>query len=179
MFEGQAVLNLAGVIGQVNVLGNNFAHIILITDTTHAIPIEILRTGRRTIAYGNGNDILLKEIPTSGDIKVGDVLVTSGFGNRFPRGLKLAEVKTLAVSPDRTFKTALAEPYAKLDRLTEVFLIWPNEAGNSQQKSNDNTANISVSAEPNDVEQTPIEYSDQEQDLNNDGLIQLEPEDNE
>jgi rod shape-determining protein MreC len=133
LFEGQAVLNLAGVIGQVHVLGNNFAHVILITDTTHAIPIEILRTGMRTIAYGNGNNILLKEIPTSGDIEVGDVLVTSGFGNRFPRGLKLAEIKTLAVSPDRTFKTALAEPYAELDRLTEVFLIWPNETQNNNK----------------------------------------------
>ena len=127
LFVGQAVLNLAGVIGQVDVLGNNFAHVILITDTTHAIPIEILRTGMRTIAYGNGENIWLKEIPTSGDIQVGDVLVTSGFGNRFPRGLKLAEVKSLAVSPDRTFKTALATPFAELGRLTEVFLIWPNE----------------------------------------------------
>jgi len=128
LFVGQAVLNLAGVIGQVDVLGNNFAHVILITDTTHAIPIEILRTGMRTLAYGNGQDIWLKEIPTSGDIQVGDVLVTSGFGNRFPRGLKLAAVKSLAVSPDRTFKTALAMPYAELDRLTEVFLIWPNQS---------------------------------------------------
>ena len=146
LFVGQAVLNLEGVIGQVDVLGNNFAHVILITDTTHAIPIEILRTGMRTIAYGNGEDIWLKEIPTSGDIQVGDVLVTSGFGNRFPRGLKLAAVKSLAVSPSRTFKTALAKPFAELDRLTEVFLIWPNEI---KSKDNDNnTTNPAI--EPND-----------------------------
>ncbi len=140
LFVGQAVLNLAGVIGQVDVLGNNFAHVILITDTTHAIPIEILRTGMRTIAYGNGEDIWLKEIPTSGDIQVGDVLVTSGFGNRFPRGLKLAEVKSLAVSPNRTFKTALAVPFAELDRLTEVFLIWPNQIKQNNQDVIDHTA---------------------------------------
>ncbi|VAW43848.1 hypothetical protein MNBD_GAMMA02-489 [hydrothermal vent metagenome] len=140
LFVGQAVLNLAGVIGQVDVLGNNFAHVILITDTTHAIPIEILRTGMRTIAYGNGEDVWLKEIPTSGDIQVGDVLVTSGFGNRFPRGLKLAEVKSLAVSPNRTFKTALAVPFAELDRLTEVFLIWPNKVKQNNQGEGDNAA---------------------------------------
>ncbi len=141
LFVGQAVLNLAGVIGQVDVLSNNFAHVILITDTTHAIPIEILRTGLRTIAYGNGEKIWLKEIPTSGDIQVGDILVTSGFGNRFPRGLKLAEVESLAVSPDRTFKTALATPFAELDLLTEVFLIWPNQA-------NKNTVNHSEDISP-------------------------------
>ena len=140
LFVGQAVLNLAGVIGQVDVLGHNFAHVILITDTTHAIPIEILRTGMRTIAYGNGQDICLKEIHTSGDIRVGDILVTSGFGNRFPRGLKLAEIKSLAASPNRTFKTALATPFAELDRLTEVFLIWPNQS--KQNAVEDTTSNL-------------------------------------
>ncbi len=142
LFVGQAVLNLAGVIGQVDVLSNNFAHVILITDTTHAIPIEILRTGMRTIAYGNGEKIWLKEIPTSGDIRVGDVLVTSGFGNRFPRGLKLAEVESLAVSPDRTFKTALATPFAELDLLTEVFLIWPNQTKKSATKRSEKVTTI-------------------------------------
>ncbi len=149
LFVGQAVLNLAGVIGQVDVLGNNFAHVILITDTTHAIPIEILRTGMRTIAYGNGENIWLKEIPTSGDIQVGDVLVTSGFGNRFPRGLKLAEVKSLAVSPDRTFKTALATPFAELDRLTEVFLIWPNERIEKQTEDSPSKAIMNQSSSVN------------------------------
>ncbi len=146
LFVGQAVLNLAGVIGQVDVLGHNFAHVILVTDTTHAIPIEILRTGMRTIAYGNGEKIWLKEIPTSGDIQVGDVLVTSGFGNRFPRGLKLAEVKSLAVSPNRTFKTAVASPFAELDRLTEVFLIWPHKIKQNDINNPTTTSVINPSA---------------------------------
>ncbi len=128
LYIGQAVLNLAGVIGQVDVLGRHYAHVIMVTDTSHAIPIEVLRTGMRTIAYGNGADIVLTEMPTSADIRKGDVLVTSGFGNRFPRGLKLAEVEAISVSADRTFKTAVAQPFAMLDRLTEVFLIWPNGA---------------------------------------------------
>ncbi|WP_223787158.1 rod shape-determining protein MreC [Marinicella meishanensis] len=127
LFEGQAVLNLDGVIGQVDVLGQHYAHVILITDRSHAIPIEILRTGMRTLAYGNGSEVLLSEIPTSADIRSGDVLVTSGFGNRFPRGLQLAAINAISVSADRTFINATATPYAQLDRLTEVFLIWPNE----------------------------------------------------
>ncbi|MCX7552526.1 rod shape-determining protein MreC [Marinicella sp. S1101] len=127
LFVGQAVLNLAGVIGQVDVLGRDFAHIILITDTSHAIPVEVLRTGLRTIAYGRGDHVFLAEIPTSANIESGDVLVTSGFGGRFPRGLQLAEVDDVSVSPERTFKTAKAIPFAQLNRLTEVFLVWPDQ----------------------------------------------------
>ncbi len=123
--EGQAVLNLEGVIGQVDVLGQQLTHVILITDTAHALPVEILRTGMRTIAYGNGDAIALNEVPTSADLQVGDVVVTSGFGNRFPRGLKVAEIQSVTVSPDRTFQTSIAQPYAQFERLTEVFLVWP------------------------------------------------------
>ena len=133
LFIGQAVLNLDGVIGQVDVLGQHFAHVILVTDTTHAIPIEVLRTGLRTIAYGAGTELALTEVPTSADLQVGDVLVTSGFGNRFPRGLKLATINSMAVSQDRTFQTAQAQPFAQLDRLTEVFLVWPDQPVTSDE----------------------------------------------
>ncbi|MFC3193047.1 rod shape-determining protein MreC [Marinicella sediminis] len=127
VFTGQAVLNLEGVIGQVDVVSQTFSHVILITDTEHALPVEILRTGLRTIAYGDGQKLSLTEIPTSADIQPGDVVVTSGFGNRFPRGLQVATIESTAVSPDRTFQTAVAAPLARIDRLSEVFLVWPGE----------------------------------------------------
>lgn len=129
---GQAVLSLEGVIGQVDVLSQRFSHVILITDTSHGLPVEILRNGLRTIAYGNGTGITLSEIPTSADIQVGDVVVTSGFGNRFPRGLQVAKITSVAVSADRTFQTADAEPFADFDRLTEVFLVWPSTENNHE-----------------------------------------------
>jgi len=133
IFNGQAVLNLEGVIGQVDVLAQQFSHVILITDKAHALPVEILRTGMRTIAYGNGESISLNEVPTSADLQIGDVVVTSGFGNRFPRGLKVAEIESINVSPDRTFQTSVAKPYAQFDKLTEVFLVWPsNNSANDE-----------------------------------------------
>jgi rod shape-determining protein MreC len=133
IYQGQAVLNLEGVIGQVDVLGQEYSHVILITDSAHALPVEILRTGLRTIAYGNDSEITLTEIPTSSDIQIGDVVVTSGFGNRFPRGLKVAEINAVSVSADRTFQTALAKPYAEFNRLTEVFLVWPTTVSNQDE----------------------------------------------
>ncbi len=131
---GQAVLSLEGVIGQVDVLSQQFAHVILATDTAHGLPVEILRNGLRTIAYGNGENMTLSEIPTSADIRVGDVVVTSGFGNRFPRGLRVAEITEVSISADRTFQSAIAVPYADLERLTEVFLVWPSKQNNTDEQ---------------------------------------------
>lgn len=128
VFVGQAVIGLSGVIGQVDVLEAHTAHVIMITDSAHVVPVEILRTGMRTLAYGQGNDLLLNEIPISVDIKKGDVLVTSGFGNRYPRGLKIAEVKELSLSDNRMFQRTTAEPFVSFEQLTEVFLVWPSEA---------------------------------------------------
>ena len=72
-------------------------------------------------------------MPTSADLQIGDVVVTSGFGNRFPRGLKVAEIESINVSPDRTFQTSVAKPYAQFDRLTEVFLVWPFDSSNNDE----------------------------------------------
>lgn len=128
---GQAVLSLEGVIGQVDVISQQFSHVILITDSAHGLPVEILRNGIRTIAYGNGETLSLNEVPTSADIQVGDMLVTSGFGNRFPRGLQVAEITDVDISANRSFKTAHAKPFADLERLTEVFLVWPSTENQS------------------------------------------------
>ncbi|GAA4810266.1 cell shape-determining protein MreC [Marinicella pacifica] len=127
LFLGQPVLSLSGVVGQVDVLAEHYAHVIVITDPAHVIPAEILRTGLRTLAYGDGDDLLLKEVPISADIRVDDVLITSGFGNRFPRGLTIANLTDVSVSAERDFQVATANPTAVINQLTEVFLIWPDE----------------------------------------------------
>lgn len=127
LFPGQPVLSLSGVVGQVDVLADHYAHVIVITDPAHIIPAEILRTGLRTLAYGHGEDLQLKEVPISADIQVGDVLITSGFGNRFPRGLTIATLTDVSVSAERDFQVATASPGATLNQLTEVFLVWPDE----------------------------------------------------
>lgn len=127
LFLGQPVLSLSGVVGQVDVLAEHYAHVIVITDPAHVIPAEILRTGLRTLAYGDGDELLLKEVPISADIRVDDVLITSGFGNRFPRGLTIANLTDVSVSAERDFQVATANPTAVINQLTEVFLIWPDE----------------------------------------------------
>ena len=132
VYVGQAVLGLNGVVGQINEVGIKNAHVILITDPTQAVPVENLRTGMRTLAYGHdqSRSIILPEITTSADIQIGDTFVTSGFGGLYPKGLKFATIEALGDSENRAFRQALAKPFAELSQLTEVFLVWPEDGVN-------------------------------------------------
>lgn len=127
VFIGQAVLSLKGVVGQVNEVNAKNAYVMLITDPSQSVPVENLRTGMRTLAHGNAEkkNMILPEITVSADFQTGDILVTSGFGNIYPKGLKCATINTLEDSDDRAFKQAFATPFSELSQLTEVFLVWP------------------------------------------------------
>jgi rod shape-determining protein MreC len=97
----------------------------LITDPNHAIPVTIERTGLRTIAYGSraGDMLTLPNIPVSADVQVGDKLVTSGLGGRFPPGFPVGEIRDVAQTPSGTFLSAQARPAADLDRSEDVLLL--------------------------------------------------------
>ncbi|HWG00191.1 MAG TPA: rod shape-determining protein MreC [Steroidobacteraceae bacterium] len=123
---GQAVLDDGGVVGQTIHVGPWSAEVILITDPEHALPVQIERTGLRTIAVGAGDatSLALPYLPANADIRVGDVLVTSGLGGVFPAGYpvaRIAEVHKDAVQPLAHVRAA---PFAHLDTDTEVMLIW-------------------------------------------------------
>ena len=126
VYVGQTVLDLNGVAGQVYSVGLETAHVILITNIDHAIPVEFLRTGIRTFVYGTGQltQLSLPEIPQSADVEVGDVLITSGFGDVFPRGLKVATINNVRSSQDRSYLKAEAKPSANLTDLKQVLLVW-------------------------------------------------------
>ena len=122
---GQPVIDAHGVMGQVVEVMANTSVAMLITDPTHAIPVMVERSGLRTIAYGTGaiNTISLPNIPMSADVQVGDRLVTSGLGGRFPAGFPVGEIQS--IKPDATgmFAAAIAKPSAALDRSGEVLLL--------------------------------------------------------
>ena len=88
VFVGQAVLDAGGVFGQVARVGQLTAEVILVSDATHAIPVQVNRNGLRTVAVGTGDlgRLKLPYLPTSADVVVGDLLVTSGLGGGFPAG---------------------------------------------------------------------------------------------
>lgn len=126
VFIGQPVLDANAVMGQV-IQANPFSSVVLlITDADHALPVEVNRNGLRTIAAGTGpsHELELLYIPKNADIRVGDLLTTSGMDERFPPGYPVARVKTVRQDPDNPFTTVIAEPNARLDRSREVLLVW-------------------------------------------------------
>ncbi len=130
---GQTILDLNGVAGQVDLVDLETAHVILITNENHALPVEFLRTGIRTFAYGTGdlNSLSLPEIPQSTNVKTGDVLITSGYGGVFPRGLKVGVINSIKESTDRSYKQAEALPSANLNLLKQVLLVWSESKNNA------------------------------------------------
>lgn len=126
IFKGQPILDADGIMGQVVHVNPVTSTAMLITDPSHALPVQSLRNGIRAIAVGNGANGLLQliNLPNNTDIKVGDKLVTSGMGCVFPAGYPAAEVIKININPSLPFAEVYARPTAKLDRSSEVLLVW-------------------------------------------------------
>jgi rod shape-determining protein MreC len=125
VFVGQAMIDAGGVLGQVVEVSPRRSTGLLLTDPDHAIPVQVARSGFRTIAYGTGRSHVLRvpNIPQSADIRVGDQLLTSGMGGGFPAGFPVAVVQDLSPDDTRLFVVAQARPAARLDRGLEVLLV--------------------------------------------------------
>jgi len=124
---GQPVLDANAVMGQVIQTNRLTSTVLMITDASHALPVQVNRNGLRTVAMGTGhiNQLNLPNLPNNADIKVGDLLVTSGLGGRFPPGYPVAEVVQIDRKPGHPFASIKARPSAKLDHSREVLLVWP------------------------------------------------------
>lgn len=124
--EGQMLIDAGGMLGQVISVTPTRATALLITDHTHAVPVQALRSGLRLVAFGTGRQDALNvpNIPQSGDLKIGDVLITSGIGGRFPAGFPVGRVATLQPDANHAFIVATLTPMARLDRSGQVLLVW-------------------------------------------------------
>ncbi|HBK54804.1 MAG TPA: rod shape-determining protein MreC [Xanthomonadales bacterium] len=123
---GQALIDGGGVFGQVVRTSEHHATALLVTDPDHAVPVQVVRSGLRLLAFGTGDRdrLELRNIPRSGDIQVGDDLVTSGIGGTFPAGFRVGSVMALDDDPIRQFRIGQVRPAAALDRSGEVLAIW-------------------------------------------------------
>jgi rod shape-determining protein MreC len=127
VYEGQPVISDKGVVGQVVAVAKVTSRVLLICDASHALPIQVLRNDIRVIAAGSGcaDDLQLEHLPNNTDIRVGDVLVTSGLGGRFPEGYPVAVVSSVKVDNQRAYtvadrrSAALALPAAAVGRRSQ------------------------------------------------------------
>ncbi|MEM7431947.1 MAG: rod shape-determining protein MreC [Pseudomonadota bacterium] len=141
VYDGQAIIDADGIIGQVIETGLTNSQAILISDPSHALPVEVNRNGLRTIAKGTGayDRLDLPFLPNNADIEVGDLLVTSGLGGAFPEGYPVAVVTNVTRIPQAPFADVTAEPAASLDQVREVLLIWSGSgtAGDSKESADE------------------------------------------
>lgn len=137
LYIGQPMIDAWGIMGQVVHLGNYSATALLISDPSHAIPVQVNRSGLRSTAFGTGNSRLLelKYIPHNADIEEGDTLNTSGLGGRFPPNYPVARIVSIERPAGESFAKVLAEPIAHLDRSREVLLVWHRQSLQGVQNS--------------------------------------------
>lgn len=150
VFRGQAAIDAAGIYGQVTRAGPFSAEIILITDPEHAIPVQVNRTGTRSIALGTGRSGLLSlpYLPQNADVIVGDLLVSSGLGGVYPPGYPVAKVTAVVRDPGKPLLAVEAEPMAGLDRDPEVLLVWFDNAIVEPEEEQAAEAEVAAEAPP-------------------------------
>ncbi|VVP20963.1 hypothetical protein PS865_03860 [Pseudomonas fluorescens] len=135
---GQPVLDARGLMGQVVELMPYTSRVLLLTDTTHSIPVQVNRNGLRAIASGTGNPerLELRHVADTADIKEGDLLVSSGLGQRFPAGYPVATVKEVIHDSGQPFAIVRAVPTAALNRSRYLLLVF-SDSRTAEERAND------------------------------------------
>jgi rod shape-determining protein MreC len=130
LYRSQAIVDATGLMGQLVRVGPWSAEVMLITDPEHAVPVENVRSGIRTIAVGTGDadTLQLPYVPVTADVKVGDVLVTSGIGGVFPAGVPVGVITESRRDPDEILAHVRARPRAALGTTKQVLALWFNAA---------------------------------------------------
>lgn len=122
---GQAVVDDAGVMGQVTRVYPFSSEVTLVTDKELAIPVQVERNSLRAIAFGHGRDntIDLPYLPANVDIRKGDKLITSGIDGVYPTGLAVAVVTSIERNPDSPFAKITCAPVAGIENYREVLVL--------------------------------------------------------
>lgn len=136
---GQAVLDAQGLMGQVVQTSQITSRVLLVSDSSHAVPVEVVRNGLRAILLGTGDSSTLDlvHVPDTADIREGDLLVSSGLGGRFPRGYPVAEVSLIDKEPGEPFVSIEAEPRAELNQSRLVLVVFPPSVPEEPEPQND------------------------------------------
>ena len=129
VFVGQPVIDAQGLMGQVIEVSRYNSRVLLISDETHSVPVQVMRSNLRLIAQGTGinRQLELLHVNSTADIKVGDQLLSSGLGNRFPVGYPVGVVDKVEYEPGKPFVVVTAQPSARLDRSRHVLLVFSED----------------------------------------------------
>jgi len=125
---GQPAIDEAGVVGQVTRVFPFSSEITLITDKDQAVPVQIIRTGQRSVVFGLDNGQLeLRYMPANADVQVGDLLVTSGLDSVYLQGYPVAKVVNIERDSAYSFARIFGEPVAGVENFGEVMILDPRQ----------------------------------------------------
>ena len=137
VYLGQPIVDSHGVMGQIVHVGQSTSTGMMVTDSEHAIPVEVIRSGVRAIATGEAinRGMRLDYVPQESDVKEGDLLVSSGLGGHFPKGYPVGEVSEIKLHPGDNFMMINIQPVANLIKAREVLLVWPGVSDVEAEKT--------------------------------------------
>lgn len=136
VYLGQPILDAQGLMGQVTAVFSGHSTALLITDSSHALPVQVLRNGMRSIAEGTSdyNRMRLRFISPTADIKVDDKLVSSGLGGRFPPGYPVGTVESIRHDSGANFIEVRITPSAEIDRSKHLLLVFTSNDGDTNRQ---------------------------------------------
>lgn len=122
---GQVVMDEIGIIGQVTRIYPFLSEVTLITEKDHAVPVQVLRNGLRTVVFGAGDTskLSLRYMPVSSDVQNGDVLVTSGIDGVYPPGIPVARVEKIERDAAYPFARVTCLPVAGVDQHRQLLIL--------------------------------------------------------
>ena len=134
VFLGQPVLDATGLMGQVVEVMPHTARVLLITDASHSLPVQINRNGLRAIASGSGSNesLELRYVGDTADVRINDLVVSSGLGQRFPSGYPVGRVIAVERDPGQPFAEVRIAPSAQLSRSRYLLLVFSPDSGYGQ-----------------------------------------------
>ena len=154
VFLGQPLLDATGLMGQVVEVMPYTARVLLITDASHSLPVQVNRNGLRAIAAGTGNNewLELRFVGDTADIRVDDILVSSGLGQRFPAGYPVGRVTSITQDPAQPFADVRVAPTAQVNRSRYMLLVFSAASGYGSELP---AIELDVSAAEADTDTTP------------------------
>lgn len=130
VYVGQPLLDANGLMGQVDEVLPFTSWALLITDPQHVTPVEVNRNGERALARGSRSsteELELEFVTQTQDMQAGDLLVSSGMGQVFPKNYPVAEVISVYADPGLDFATVRARPLAQMASTRHVMLVFQSD----------------------------------------------------
>ncbi|OGQ86906.1 MAG: rod shape-determining protein MreC [Deltaproteobacteria bacterium RIFOXYA12_FULL_58_15] len=132
---GAAVVGRHGLVGRIAAISGGWADVMLLVDANSSVDVVVQRTRAHARVRGRGGDgnlgIDVEHLSRTNDVEPGDVLMTSGSGSVFPKGLRVGTIVSVERGRFGLYQRAAALPSADFDRIEEVMILpggWPRES---------------------------------------------------